>query len=334
MRYAQVLPDDRGMAKERKQDSRKAIEIVFGEPERTLRAAFRSALQREGYDAIYECEKSSQVRQHLIRRMPDLVVTDAQLDGEDMAAVIREVRAGHIGANPFVPIIVTFWKPTEQVVRDVVNSGADDMLVKPISPGQLVERIRVIVENRKPFVVTSDYIGPDRRKDPGRESDIPLIEVPNTLRAKMKGEPVDPTSVNATIAEAQERINDQRLKRNAFQVAFLVGLALPSLQQGRFDDPELPGAMKRIVQVTVDTGERMAGTEYDHVSELCESLLEVSSRLAADIANPSRKDIDLLKPLSDAILSGFNPGEDAADMANQITSAISSYSKKQKRSAV
>ncbi|MEQ9489219.1 MAG: response regulator [Alphaproteobacteria bacterium] len=308
------------------------MEIVFGEPERNLRTAFRAALHRVGFSNVVDYEKFNAVRQHIERRQPDLLVLDAQLGGENVPELVSKIRQGKLGINPFIPVILTLWEPKQETVKACAGSGADDLLVKPISPGQLVDRMVALVENRKPFVVTSDYIGPDRRKDANRSSDIPLIDVPNTFQKKIKGEKIDQTSLNAMIASVQEDINDQRLKRNAFQLAFLVELVLPLLVEGKTDSADLKSNMDRMAAVARDTGIRMEGSEYDHVNNLCASMLEVAERLAGDLNNPSKKDIDLLKPLSDAILLGFNPESDAAQMAGQITDAVSTYSAKQKKS--
>lgn len=319
------------MALGSKTEGRKNVEIVFGEPERNLRSAFRAALHREGFANVVDYEKFNAVRQHIERRQPDLLVLDALLGGENVAELVTRIRQGKLGINPFVPVILTLWEPTPETVRACAGSGADDLLVKPISPGKLVDRMVVLVENRKPFVVTSDYIGPDRRKDVNRGSDIPLIEVPNTFEKKIKGEKIDQTSLNAMIAKVQDDINDQRLKRNAFQIAFLVELVLPPLKEGKTRNPDLKSNLERMVSVAKDTGIRMEGTAYDHVNNLCESMLEVAERLEGNLDQPTKKDVDLLKPLSDAILLGFNPESDAAQMADQITDAVTSYSSKQKK---
>ena len=43
---------------------------------------------------------------------------------------------------------------------------------------------------------------------------------------------------------------------------------------------------------------------------------------------PNRKDVELLKPLSQAILAGFNPDKDSTDMASEITNMVSKFSGK------
>ena len=79
------------------------------------------------------------------------------------------------------------------------------------------------------------------------------------------------------------------------------------------------------------TGERMKGTEYEHVSSLCSTMIRVASSISDAITLPDEKDISLLKPLSEAIVAAFNPHDSAVDIASQISSAVSTYeSKKQK----
>ena len=315
---------------QQKPSSAKNVSILFGEPEAGLRHALRAALNREGFTDVRDFDKADPVREALAKGEPDLLLIDSEMDEGEADALITEVRHNRLGKNPFIPVIVTIWEPTRELVQRVASSGTDDMLVKPLSPAQLFDRIRALVNNRKPFVVTSDYIGPDRRKDLERESNIPTIEVPNTLRAKVKGEPINRGSIDALIQDAQRDINDQRLKRNAFQIGFLVNLLLPEFSKSEVTDERIQ-SVDRLIQVSRDTGERMKGTEYEHVSSLCSTMIRVASSISDAITLPDEKDISLLKPLSEAIVAAFNPNDSAVDIASQISSAVSTYeSKKQK----
>ena len=315
----------------RRPDTRKNVEILFGEPERQLRSNIRLALRNEKYENVIDVDNVGQVRQFLATRFPDLVVVDAAMKGGGIVDLIHDVRYGQVGQNPFVPFIVTMWEPTQEVVHSVANSGCDDLIVKPIAPQQLLDRIKVLTDNRKPFVVTSDYIGPDRRRDSSRGSDVPLIAVPNTLKAKISGVKIDPAKLSSMIKQAQNSINDQRLKRNAFQICFLVGLILPLLAENKLSDPSLEANLRSILTTSRDTADRMLGTDYEHVSHLCNNIIDVVERLLDNLSRPSQKDISLLKPVSDAILLGFHPTEDAASMAGQINSALSDYDRRQSR---
>lgn len=301
--------------------------ILFGEPEGSLRQALRTALSREGFEGIVDFDRTKSLREAVLKAQPDLLILDSEMDSGAADAMIQEIRHGKLGENPFVPVIVTIWEPTQSVVRRVASSGTDDIMVKPLSPGQILERIRVLVRARKPFVVTSDYIGPDRRKDESRPSDIPRIDVPNTLRAKIRGEQVDRTELARAIEEAQRSINDQKLKRNAFQIAFLVEVVLPEFRKSGISATLLTG-LEKLTEVGRDTAERVKDTKWTHVSDLCNSLIRVTASIRETVEQPEKKEVDLLKPLSEAIVAALNPGESSAAISNEIASAVAGYKKR------
>ncbi|MEQ8604679.1 MAG: response regulator [Marivibrio sp.] len=301
--------------------------ILFGEPEGSLRQALRLALNREGFESISDYDRTKSLREALIKDQPDLVILDSEMDKGAADAMIGEIRHGKLGDNPFVPVIVTIWEPTQEVVRRVASSGADDIMVKPVSPAQILERIKVLVQARKPFVVTSDYIGPDRRKDDSRKSEIPQIEVPNTLRAKIRGEKIDRTELNRSIEEAQNSINDQKLKRNAFHIAFLVEVVLPEFKKREVSANLLTG-LDKLLETARDTATRVKGTKWAHVSDLCSSLIRVTASLRETVEQPEKKEIDLLKPLSEAIVAALHPDDSSVDFASEITNAVAGYKKR------
>ena len=307
----------------------KNVTILFGEPESGLRHALRNALNREGFEDVRDFDRVGPLKESLQKTDPDLLLIDSEMDVGEADSLITDVRYNRLGKNPFIPVIVTIWEPTKEQVQRVASSGTDDMLAKPLSPAQLFDRIRVLVNNRKPFVVTSDYIGPDRRKDEDRTSTIPTIDVPNTLRSKVKGEPINRGNIDSMIQEAQRDINDQRLKRNAFQIGFLVNLLLPEFSKSEVTDERIK-SVDRLMEVSRDTGVRMKGTEYEHVGSLCNTMIRVASSISDSISLPDDKDVSLLKPLSEAIMAAFNPEDSSADIASQISSAVTNYEKKKK----
>ena len=59
------------------------------------------------------------------------------------------------------------WDPAPELIREIVDAGADDILLQPTSRNLLKERIDTLTFDRKPFVVSARHIGPDRRCVPG-----------------------------------------------------------------------------------------------------------------------------------------------------------------------
>jgi response regulator RpfG family c-di-GMP phosphodiesterase len=218
-------------------------------------------------------------------------------------------------------VIGLTWEPTPERVRSVVNAGIDDLLTKPISSGHLTSRIKALAMARKPFVVTSEYIGPDRRSLEERKSGIPQVEVPNTLNVKVSGQEnyIDVLkSIDSVIAE----INVQKLERYGVQIGFLIDHILPSLKNGLVDSTN-EAFLDRLLAVGNDTARRLVGTKYAHVSELCDSLVKVTESILATKDQPSARDIKLLAPLSQAIKAAFSADDDqTAAAARQIHSQI------------
>ena len=88
---------------------------------------------------------------------------DTMMDCYEAMALANQIWAGEFGINPFVGFIISVWQPSEAVIRRVVNCGADDIIVRPLSTKKLMEGINVVAYKRKPFVVTGSYLGKDRR---------------------------------------------------------------------------------------------------------------------------------------------------------------------------
>src|SRR4051794_33287882 len=151
--------------------NRHSLDIYFGEPNPQARVALRAALVQEGFHGLRDFTDVTSIHQAVCETAPDLIIIDADMEDSAACRLVRGIRLGKIGNNPFVAVITTTWAPSADLVRRVADCGTDDLLVKPTSPALLMSRVGALANLRKPFVVTADYIGPDRRKDPGRGSE-------------------------------------------------------------------------------------------------------------------------------------------------------------------
>ena len=93
-------------------------------------------LRTEGFDPVF-CSDGSEALEAFRTENPDLVLLDLMLPGMDGIEVCALVRA-----ESGVPIIMlTARTDTADVVKGL-ESGADDYIVKPFNPKELVARIR------------------------------------------------------------------------------------------------------------------------------------------------------------------------------------------------
>src|ERR1700743_2578456 len=148
---------------------------------------------------------------------PDIALCEAQGQTDDLCAVIQQLRQGSAGFNPFIVIIVTAWEKSTALINKVVSSGADDLLLRPFSTAVLGQRVETHIERRKGFVITTDYVGPDRRTGSARPSHPESFDPPNSLKMKAKEKlsaEVIARKLDAELKSAREKLHQEKLKRD------------------------------------------------------------------------------------------------------------------------
>jgi CheY-like chemotaxis protein len=192
-------------------------EVLVCDPVASNRAATRSALYSLGCRHIEIAGNLRDFLEALENRPPDLALCEVQVGELELCQAIRELRRGEQSYNPFVIIIVTAWMPNITLATEILHCGADGLLLRPFSAALLDQRIRAHVLQQKPFIVTADYIGPERRTA-GRQSSVLSFDPPNSLKIKIDGR-ADPDEAirryNANLRAACAKLADAKQRRNA-----------------------------------------------------------------------------------------------------------------------
>jgi len=98
-------------------------------------------LRNEGFESKV-CSNGDQAMSDFRNFRPDLVLLDLMLPGKDGIDVCREIRA-----ESGVPIVMLTAKNDTIDVVVGLESGADDYVVKPFKPKELIARIRARVRH-------------------------------------------------------------------------------------------------------------------------------------------------------------------------------------------
>lgn len=99
------------------------------------------------------------MRRAMEQALPDAIVLDLMLPGEDGLALTRALR-GQTGAAASVPVLILSARG-EEVDRVVgLEMGADDYLAKPFSPRELLARLRALLRRAH---CTSESSNPEVR---------------------------------------------------------------------------------------------------------------------------------------------------------------------------
>lgn len=111
------------------------------------RSGFRVLPVYDGADALVAARQEK----------PDLIVLDLNLPGMDGLDVCRALRRA-VDASGAVPIIMLTARAEEADRLIGLEVGADDYIVKPFSPRELVARVRAVLRRTQGEVQTPGFI--------------------------------------------------------------------------------------------------------------------------------------------------------------------------------
>jgi two-component system response regulator ResD len=142
--------------------------VLVVEDEPTIADVVVRYLRRAGYDAGVAGDGGGALRSAQERR-PDLVVLDLMLPGMDGLEVMRRLRAA--GDPPAIILLTAKGEEIDRVMG--LRLGADDYVVKPFSPAELVARVGAVL----------------RRVDTSADPAVPLVF--DGLRVDLAGRRVE-----------------------------------------------------------------------------------------------------------------------------------------------
>jgi len=166
----------------------KLIYIVDDEPD--ILELLKISISKAGYD-VTTFEDSVSFLDRLKTELPDLIVLDIMLPEIDGFEVCRIIRNSELWKE--IPIIMLTAR--DDVMDKVLGLefGADDYMVKPFSPRELLARIKSILRRTSTKIVSSQEI--IRKIENNLEINLEKYEV------KLNGEILDLTTTEFKILE-------------------------------------------------------------------------------------------------------------------------------------
>jgi len=120
----------------------RAGHILIVDDDSTLRNMLTEYLEEHDLSAIGASNRSELMRN--IQVDPALIVLDLQLGQDDGLDVLRDLRS-----NLDAPVIIITGKLTSEIDRVIgLELGADDYILKPFSPRELLARIRAVLRRQ------------------------------------------------------------------------------------------------------------------------------------------------------------------------------------------
>jgi two-component system, OmpR family, response regulator MprA len=116
------------------------MRLLVAEDERALRQALRRALNLEGYE-VHLASDGDEALAQLARCVPDAVILDVLMPGQDGIEVCRRMRS----SGDRTPVLMLTAR--DRIAHRVagLDAGADDYLVKPFELDELLARVRALL---------------------------------------------------------------------------------------------------------------------------------------------------------------------------------------------
>lgn len=152
--------------------------IYCVEDDRGIRELVVYALQNTGFPAA-GFDSSSEFYKAVADTVPELVLLDIMLPGEDGISILKRLRAN--SATQKIPVIMLTAKSSEYDKVMGLDSGADDYITKPFGIMELISRIRAVLRRT----------GEEIRADEFAAGDVKLNVSSHSV--SVCGEPIDLT---------------------------------------------------------------------------------------------------------------------------------------------
>lgn len=150
------------------------ILIVDDDPK--IRDLLRLYIEREGHRPLFAADGPSALATAL-RERPALVLLDVMLPGLDGFEVCRRLRD-----ESDVPILLLTARSGDSDKVVGLDIGADDYVVKPFSPRELMARVRALLRRHRPAVEDQPLLVSG-----------PLVVDPNAVEVRLSGRALDLT---------------------------------------------------------------------------------------------------------------------------------------------
>ena len=288
-----------------KEENGSDVVILVGERDPYVKEAIRGAMNNIRIRTIKSAASTENLREYLKSGYPDYLYISDDFD-ESAPDMIKAIRDGELGKNPFILITIMMSSSKPEDLGRAVACGADDVIVKPVSVKTVADRFDKVVFQRQPFIATTDYTGPERRKSSGRASQIKQIKVLNTLRQKSDGERVTAQSIESAVSDvtaelAQARMDSHGLKLNWVCQQIMKAYAEKAVTEAVKDH------LHSLVEVLYDAGDTAQFIGDLKMAGLTKSLAEKVDGISERYQTPTSDDLDLIKKLTTAFMAGLGP---------------------------
>ncbi len=116
--------------------------IVIAEDEPDIRELIAFTLRFAGFEVI-ATSNGAEALEAALREIPDLIMMDVRMPKMTGYEACRAMKADPKVQH--IPVIFLSAKGQESEIKEGLEAGAEEYLLKPFAPDQLIDRVRAIL---------------------------------------------------------------------------------------------------------------------------------------------------------------------------------------------
>jgi DNA-binding response OmpR family regulator len=303
--------------------SNNGVTVLIGETNPHLAEAMQKSLGERGIGNVVICSTGDELLKQVRERFVDLLVLDHILPGFELVDAVQQIRRNALGPNPFATIIATIGKTEAGSTKAAVDAGVDDIVPKPLTADRLMKCVSTLIQAERMFIVSPDYIGPTRRREPRPEERAKVRSVPNTLHSRIVNLAGD-RDVRRMVARAAALISDDRFEAAIVEIDHLVTRIVAHFQT-RGSHETLLKDLKRLIQVSESWRDQYDGPSKPVVENLGGMLITLAQRVLGNPPGRSDVEVNLLAQLNQAVRSSIDVDRRDARHFAEITKIVHQF---------
>ncbi len=164
----------------------RSVPVLVADADVCLAQAVVHNLREMGFQSVHHVRTADEALTFIRTQPVGFLITEWDMKGTSGIELVRYLRRSDDSPNRGLPIIMLTGHGELADVEAARDVGITEFVVKPFSAQTLYTRIEQIVDNPRAFVVSSAFVGPERRRrgnpPPGmkdRRTVTPIASLPS-----------------------------------------------------------------------------------------------------------------------------------------------------------
>jgi len=140
---------------------------------------------------------------------PDLVITDWRMEPVNGLQFLHSLRHRTMGELAGTAVVMISGHASTQRVKQAMLAGANQFLVKPVSPAALLARLEFVVRDARRFVLNGNHYVVEGMADLFDAKARPSIDSPRHMASVSQGRGEIPPQQTGGLAPANTSVHGQ-----------------------------------------------------------------------------------------------------------------------------